>query len=88
MSALPGGCFDSQFFFILRKNEDNYCEHINVSKSYTMTLNRIDASLYSFGPFVTISLFNLAIIYKFVKAKLAAKRGGTESTNQAWVVQP
>ena len=49
-----------------------------------MTLNRIDASLYSFGPFVTISLFNLAIIYKFVKAKLKSVREGTtESTNQA-----
>ena len=68
----------------MRKHEDNYCEHINVSKSYTMTLNRIDASLYSFRPFVTISLFNLAIIYKFVKAKLETVREGTtESTNQA-----
>ena len=84
VAAVVFAAFDSQFFFIMRKHEDNYCEHVNVSKGYTMTLNRIDASLYSFGPFVTISLFNLAIIYKFVKAKLETARAGTtESTNQA-----
>ena len=30
-----------------------------------------------------MSLANTAIIYKLVQAKLASKRGGTESTNQA-----
>ena len=72
------------FFFIMRKHEGNYCQFIRVSSSYIITLKRIDAFLYSFGPFTIISLFNLAIIYKFVKAKLKSARSGTnESTNQA-----
>ena len=76
--------FDSQFFFIMRKHKDNYCEFIRVSEDYTLALNRIDATFYSFGPFTIISLFNLAIIYKFVKAKLQSACAGTaESTNQA-----
>ena len=29
---------------------------------------RMDSILYSFGPFVTMSLINMAIIYKFIKA--------------------
>ena len=76
--------FDCQFFFIMEKHKDNYCEFKRVSKKYSMTLNRIDAILYSFAPFAIIGLFNLAIIYKFVKAKLETERAGTtESTNQA-----
>ena len=30
-----------------------------------------------------MSLANIAIIYKFIQAKMASKHGGTESTNQA-----
>ena len=49
-----------------------------------MTFNRIDAVLYSFAPFAIIVLLNIAIIYKFVKAKLeTAHADRTESTNQA-----
>ena len=76
--------FDAQFFFIVKANKSNLCEFIRVSESCTMTLNRIDAVLYSFAPFAIIGLFNLAIIYKFVKAKLESEHAGTtESTNQA-----
>ena len=31
VAAVIFAAFDSQFFFIMRKYEDNYCEHINVS---------------------------------------------------------
>ena len=49
-----------------------------------MIFNKIDAVLYSFGPFAIIGLLNVAIIYKFVKAKLESEHAGTnESTNQA-----
>ena len=44
---------------------------------------KVDATLYSYLPFAIMGLANTAIIYKFVQAKLASKRGGTESTNQA-----
>ena len=50
---------------------------------YFMVYERIDGFLYFFGPFVIMGFTNIAIIYKFVKAKLASKHGGTESTNQS-----
>ena len=50
---------------------------------YTMICERIDAVLYSFGPLAIMGLTNIAIIYKFIRAKMASKHGGTESTNQA-----
>ena len=75
--------FDSQFFFIMRTHK-NRCEYIRVPENYTIIFNRIDAVIYSLGPFAIISLMNLAIIYKFVKAKLESERSSTtESTNQA-----
>ena len=84
VAAVVFVAFDSQFFFIIRKHEENYCEFIKVSESYIMIFNRIDAVLYSFAPFAIIVLLNIAIIYKFVKAKLETVRAGiTESTNQA-----
>ena len=84
VAAVVFAAFDSQFFFIIRKHEDNYCEFIKVSERYIMTFNRIDAVLYSFAPFAIIVLLNIAIIYKFVKAKLeTAHADRTESTNQA-----
>ena len=50
---------------------------------YYPTYAKIDGVLYFFGPFAIMGLTNIAIIYKFVQAKLASKRGGTESTNQS-----
>ena len=75
--------FDSQFFFIIRAHKYS-CRFIRVSERYTMTLNRIDAVIYSLGPFAIIGLLNVAIIYKFVKAKLESEySSSTESTKQA-----
>ena len=84
VAAVTLAAYESQFFFIMRKHEDNYCEYIQVPESYIMIVNRIDSVLYSFAPFVIMGLLNIAIIYKFVKAKLETARAGTtESTNQA-----
>ena len=57
--------------------DDYYLQHI------ALHMAKVDATLYSYMPFAIMGLANTAIIYKFVKAKLAAKRDGTESTNQA-----
>ena len=78
VAAVLLAAFNSQFFFIIEKRS-NYCYY---SEWYVLIYNRIDSVLYSFGPFVIMGLTNTAIIYKFIKAKLAVKRG-TESTNQA-----
>ena len=78
--------FNSQFFFVIKAHKGNLfrvnCDWTN--EAYALIYYRIDAILYSFGPFAIMGLTNIAIIYKFVRAKMAA-RGGTESTNQALV---
>ena len=78
--------FDSQFFFIIdscEKNGISYCTFVRVPESYVLTFNRIDSILYSFGPFVIMTITNCAIMYKFLRAKFQSRRDGTESTNQA-----
>ena len=80
-AAIVFAAFNSQFFFII-ENPSNYCDYTEGHEWYVIIYNRIDSVLYSFGPFVIMGLTNTAIIYKFIKAKLALKRG-TESTNQA-----
>ena len=50
---------------------------------YVLDISKIDGLLYSFVPFAIMGLTNIAIIYKFIQAKMASKHGGTESTNQA-----
>ena len=81
VAALIIAAFNSQWFFII-ENQSNYCSYTKVSTSYGLIYNRIDSIIYSFGPFAIMGLTNICIIYKFIKAKMAVKRG-TESTNQA-----
>ena len=85
-SAVMFAGFNSQFFFVVKAHKGNLfrvnCDWTN--EAYALIYYRIDAILYSFGPFAIMGLTNIAIIYKFVRAKMAA-RGGTESTNQALV---
>ena len=51
---------------------------------FYLNWERIDGVLYSFGPFAIMAFTNIAIIYKFIKAKLTNRRcGRTESTNHA-----
>ena len=44
---------------------------------------KIDSVIYSYAPFIIMAITNSAIIYKFIKAKMANRSAGTESTNQA-----
>lgn len=86
LTGLSLAAFDAQFFFIVQKNrngEGDRCNYIRVSQRYVLTYNRIDSALYSFAPFVIMGITNLAIIYKFTKAKLLSARNGTGSTSQA-----
>ena len=79
--------FDSQFFFIIDahvKNGYDVCNY--VYPNYELIFNRIDATFYSFAPFTIMIAANLAIIYKFMKAKWNSRNPGiipTESTHQA-----
>ena len=43
----------------------------------------VTSLIYSFIPLCIIGVSNMAIIYKFIKAKLSFKQGVTGSTNQA-----
>ena len=82
ISFLIYATFESQFFLII-DNVANSCTFVRVPASYVLIFNRIDSVLYSFGPFVIMTITNCAIIYKFLRAKYKSRRGGTESTNQA-----
>ena len=82
VAAIVLAAFNSQWFFIIEAVSSSYCAYTKVSTSYILIYNRIDSIIYSFGPFAIMGLTNIAIIYKFIKAKMAVKCG-TESTNQA-----
>ena len=59
------------------------CVHEEFFVKYVLDFSKMDGVLYSFGPFIIMALTNIAIIFKFIRAKMASKHGGTESTNQA-----
>ena len=76
--------FNSQFF--ITGNYDRVASCYNFKEpfeNYYHTFIRVDGILYCYAPFAIMGVANTAIIYKFVKAKLASRRSGTESTNQA-----
>ena len=49
--------------------------------NYFKILFAVDSALYSFGPFILMSMTNFAIVFKFMAAK--CKNKSIESTNQA-----
>ena len=59
------------------------CVYEDFFVKYVLDFSKMDGLLYSFVPFAIMGLSNILIIYKFVRAKIASKHGGTESTNQA-----
>ena len=75
--------FNGQYFFTIQTKSRGWCEDVFVSESYATIRENLDPILYSYGPCFIMGFTNIAIIYKFVKAKLATKSQGTESTNQA-----
>ena len=84
VAAIAFAVFNSQWFFLVEALEYNafmYCYFTILNDESISTTNWI-LFLYSFAPFVVMGLTNIAIIYKFMKAKMALKRG-SESTNQA-----
>ena len=85
VAAIAFAVFNSQWFFLVEAREYNalmYCYFTLVNDEYMLIYNKLDSFLYSFAPFVVMGLTNIAIIYKFMKAKMALKHG-TESTNKA-----
>ena len=81
VAAIVFFAFHCQWFFII-ENRANHCWYVEDNEWYNTIFNRIDSIIYSFGPFAIMGCTNIAIIYKFIKAKMALKLG-TESTNQA-----
>ena len=76
------------WFFVVKERRDEgarslACVHEEFYLKYALIYNKLDSVLYSFFPIAVMGLANIGIIYKFVRAKLASKHGGTESTNQA-----
>ena len=76
------------WFFVVKTVSSNggrivFCTFTDYYFPFALTWIKIDSVIYSYFPLATMGVCNSAIIYKFIKAKMAAKRGGTESTNQA-----
>ena len=77
------------WFFVVKQQKGDVgarnvtCVYENFFAQFVLLYSKIDGVLYSFGPFAIMGLTNIAVIYKFVQAKLASKHGETESTNQA-----
>ena len=54
--------------------------------NYRVVLYAVDSALYSFRPFILMSLTTFSIVLKFMRAKCRSNQGNsTESTNQALV---
>ncbi len=81
------GIFDAQFFIIMtaykRHGVFNQCMWQYVPETYELNVNRFNAAVCSFIPFIFMIFANFAIIYKFMKARRKNQQGGTGSTSQA-----
>ena len=76
--------YNSIHLFYLKSFVDSSGSHSCVySFDYYILRDAINSVLYSFGPFVLILLTNVAIGFKFMRAK--CKSNSTESTNQALI---
>ena len=85
VTAVLFAALNSSFFYFGKKisNESRtYCYYDGTEKDLKTIFN-IFGTLYSYAPFIIISWANVAIIYKFIKAKLTTVQAHTESTNQA-----
>ena len=75
--------FNSQFFVTGKSDKIKVCTYDEPFDDYINIYIKVDGVLYSYAPLAIMGVANMAIIYKFIKAKLASKGAGTESTNQA-----
>ena len=59
------------------------CKIVRLSSEFRVIFSKVRSILYSFAPFAIMGLMNLAIIFKFMRAKYRSRNESTESTNQA-----
>ncbi len=76
--------FDGQFFFIVTES-DGACvvvDGVNV-EYFNELYNKLDATLYSYAPFVVMMVANAAIVVKMVKARREMNKVGQVGATQA-----
>ena len=82
-------CYDSVYMFAMKskfmESAGRYgCFYLD--RSYQKALNTVDSIFYSYLPFTLIVTTNLAIAFKFMRAKCKSKEGNSiECTNMALV---
>ena len=82
VGAVLAGCDIFQVWGFRYRFIKSNGRHVCAGKiDYGTIVSAVDSALYSFGPFMLMSITNLAIVLKFMRAKY--KRHSTESTNQA-----
>ena len=82
ISAIVFVAYNMQNFFVWKKirNNNEYlgCKFISSPSNYEAIFHRINSTLYSFIPFCTMIITNIAIIYKLVKAKFTNEQVSTD----------
>ena len=80
---------DFFWFFVVKQRtadegvKNSACVFEDYFVKFLPLYRQIDSVLYSFGPFAIMGLANIAIIFKFIRAKVVNSRSRTQSTNQA-----
>ena len=82
LTTLIYAAFFSQIFYFSNRRVW-YCDFFWPSYVYKEIFSNIVATLYTCVPFAVMISANVAIIYKFIKAKLKSNQDGTESTEKA-----
>ena len=86
LTALIYAAFFSQVFYFAKEPSNWQGSYYGIffpSYVYEEIFFKIFSTLYTYIPFAVMISANVAIIYKFIKAKLKSNQGDTESTEQA-----
>ena len=75
--------FNCQIFFIKNTNNEHIQTYCKLDERFIKIFEYIDAILYSFGPFIIMGTANVAIMFKFLNAKLKRDIERAGSTSQA-----
>ena len=78
--------YDSVYFVVMESviSKSSGRKICRFTGNYRVVLYAVDSALYSFGPFILMSLTTFSIVLKFMRAKCRSNQSNsTESTNQA-----
>ena len=76
--------FDGQWFFVTEENISQYCDFKpSISKWYRKNFGALDATLYSYAPFLIMFVSNSMICYKMLKRNDVAPAETSQSMHKS-----